>query len=209
MDFDFHNLPVHDGVSGDWAIETFEVGEIESDKTRLRADYTRDNDAFIPAGCYRRLVKLGDVVMSNTPMEVRTCAEFLENARGRLLINGLGLGMVLHAVLQLPEVTQVTVVERELDVIKLVGDAFSSDPRVEIIHADAFLYCPPAGVTYDSAWHDIWHDLSASNLDGMEALEQKYLYLTNWQGCWGKHECEQNLLQRQELDKRLNAYVKG
>lgn len=155
MDLDFHNLPVHDGVSGDWAIETFEVGEIESEKTRLRADYTRDNDAFIPAGCYRRLVKSGEVVMSNTPMEVRTCAEFLDNARGRILINGLGLGMVLHAVLQLPLVTQVTVVERELDVIKLVGDAFNSDPRVEIIHADAFLYCPPAGVVYDSAWHDV------------------------------------------------------
>lgn len=207
MDFDFHNLPVHDGVSGDWAIETFEVGEIESEKTRLRAGYTRDNDAFIPAGCYRRLVKSGEVVMSNTPMEVRTCAEFLENARGRLLINGLGLGMVLHAVLQLPEVTLVTVVERELDVIKLVGDAFSSDPRVEIIHADAFLYCPPAGVIYECAWHDIWHDFSYGNLDGMEALEKKYLHLTNWQGCWGKQECEQALIQSLALEKKINEYL--
>jgi len=209
MDFDFHNLPVLDGVSGDWTIETFVVGEFESEKTRLRADFTSDIDAFIPAGCYRRLMKSGEVVMSNTPMEVRTCTEFLDNARGSLLINGLGLGMVLHAVLQLPQVTRVTVIERELDVINLVGNTFSSDPRVEIIHEDAFLFSPPAGAVYDAAWHDIWHFHSHRNLDEMEALERKYLSLTNWQGCWGKQECERALINLLALEKRLDAELKG
>lgn len=209
MEFDFHNLPVTYGTSGEWAIESFYVSEVESESTLLRSAYTKDDDAYIPAGDYRRLMKSGEVVMSNTPMEIRTCTEFLENARGSLLINGLGLGMVVHAVLQLPQVTRVTVIERELDVIKLVGNTFSSDPRVEIIHADAFLFCPPAGAVYDAAWHDIWHFHSHRNLDEMEALERKYLSLTNWQGCWGKQECERALINLLALEKRLDAELNG
>ncbi len=43
-------------------------------------------------GKYRRLSNNGEVVMSNTPMEINTCMEFIERATGRVLINGLGLG---------------------------------------------------------------------------------------------------------------------
>lgn len=77
---------------------------------KLRAEYTKDQDEYIPAGVYRRLSCDNEVVMSNTPMEIRTCEAFIERATGRILINGLGLGMVLHAILQKPDVTHVTVI---------------------------------------------------------------------------------------------------
>jgi predicted membrane-bound spermidine synthase len=60
--------------------------------------------------------------------------------------------MVLHAILQKDDVTHVTVIEKEQDVINLVAASFANDPRVEIIHADAMMYCPPAGVTYNACW---------------------------------------------------------
>ncbi len=71
-----------------------------------------------------------------------------------MLINGLGLGMVLHAILQKDDVTHVTVIEKEQDVINLVAASFATDLRVEI-NADAMsivhqlaLRTTLAGMTY-------------------------------------------------------------
>ncbi|HCT2282692.1 TPA: hypothetical protein OTR13_005428, partial [Klebsiella pneumoniae] len=96
---------------------------------------------------------------------------------------------VLHVILQKKEVTHVTVIEKEQDVINLVAPAFIDDKRVDIICADAMTYQPPAGVTYDVCWHDIWTYFSAENLQEMENLERKYLFLCKWQASWGMQEC--------------------
>lgn len=98
-------------------------------------------------------------------------------------------GMVLHVILQKKEVTHVTVIEKEQDVINLVAPAFIDDKRVDIICADAMTYQPPAGVTYDVCWHDIWTYFSAENLQEMENLERKYLFLCKWQASGGMQEC--------------------
>lgn len=177
----FSDLPVKDGTSGTWKLDTFEITADKAMSLALRAEYTGNTDEFIPPGRYRRLSNGWDVVMSNTPMEIRTCQDFLERATGRVLINGLGLGMVLHAILQKEDVTHVTVIEKEQDVINLVAASFANDPRVEIIHADAMMYCPPAGVTYNACWHDIWPDFATANLSQMDKLEIKYRDICEWQ----------------------------
>ncbi|MGK6862809.1 hypothetical protein ACKU0O_022705 [Enterobacter hormaechei] len=179
----FSDLPVKDGTSGTWKLDTFEITADKAMSLALRAEYTGNTDEFIPPGRYRRLSNGWDVVMSNTPMEIRTCQDFLERATGRVLINGLGLGMVLHAILQKEDVTHVTVIEKEQDVINLVAASFANDPRVEIIHADAMMYCPPAGVTYNACWHDIWPDFATANLSQMDKLEIKYRDI--WEGGGG------------------------
>ncbi|MDV5550690.1 hypothetical protein QM162_00100 [Enterobacter hormaechei] len=176
----FSDLPVKDGTSGTWKLDTFEITADKAMSLALRAEYTGNTDEFIPPGRYRRLSNGWDVVMSNTPMEIRTCQDFLERATGRVLINGLGLGMVLHAILQKEDVTHVTVIEKEQDVINLVAASFANDPRVEIIHADAMMYCPPAGVTYNACWHDIWPDFATANLSQMDKLEIKYRDICEW-----------------------------
>lgn len=195
----FSDLPVKDGKSGTWKLDTFEISKDKAVSLVLRAAYTGSIDEFIPAGIYRRLSNGSDVVMSNTPMEIRTCQNFIERASGRVLINGLGLGMVLHAILQKSDVIHVTVIEKEQDVINLVAGSFANDPRVEIIHADAFEYCPPAGVTYNACWHDIWADFGTANLDQMDKLEGKYRDICEWQGSWGRKENEQKLIEFQKL----------
>jgi len=189
----FSNLPVKDGTSGAWTLDSFEISKDKAVSLFLRAA-TEDIDAVLQPGNYRRLSNGRNVVMTNLPYEIQLCQEFIKRATGRVLINGLGLGMVLHAILQKPEVNNVTVIEKSQDVINLVAEAFAHDPRVEIIHADALEYCPPAGVTYDVCWHDVWAGLSSSNLDEMEALERKYLHLCDWQDSWGKEQCEAALV---------------
>lgn len=95
----------------------------------LRAEYTGNTDEFIPPGRYRRLSNGWDVVMSNTPDGDQNLRGFLERATGRVLINGLGLGMVLHAILQKEDVTHVTVIEKNRTLLT------SLRPRLQTILA--------------------------------------------------------------------------
>jgi hypothetical protein len=94
----FYDLPVTDGKSGSWTLDTFTISQEKAHMLSLRADVTGNQNEYIPPGKYRRLSNNGEVVMSNTPMEINTCMEFIERATGRVLINGLGLGMVLHVI---------------------------------------------------------------------------------------------------------------
>lgn len=184
------DVVVPDGVSGPWKVETFTISEQESDFSKLRAVITGDPGIYVPAGTYKRLTCLGEVVMSNTLMEVNTNMEFINRATGRVLINGLGLGMVLTEILKKDSVESVTVVERSQDVINLTSPSFAHDPRVKIVHSCAFDYTPEDGEVFDVAWHDIWTYISPENLDEMWKLEDKLRpYVKGYQESWAKTEC--------------------
>ncbi|MND11906.1 spermidine synthase [compost metagenome] len=178
------------GRSGNWQVEEFSLNKEDSDFTLFRAKFNNRMDEYVPAGTYKRLVCRGTVVMSNTPMEIRTNWDFIERASGDVLINGLGLGMTLTAILKKPSLRSVTVIEASQDVIELVGPTFATDPRVTIIHADAFTYESEHGRVFDMVWSDIWNDICSSNLPQMITLQEKYTPHAKWQGCWAQQECE-------------------
>lgn len=184
------DIDVPDGRSDDWAVETFMVSQREADFQNLRARIS-SSDRPIQPGKYKRLVCGKCVVMSNTPVEVMDHWEFIRTAQQveSVLINGLGLGVALKAVLDSNTVKKVKVIEIAESVIKLVAPSYRRDPRVEIIHADAFEYKPPRGERYRAVWHDIWNDICADNLPEMSKLKRKYTRRTAWQGCWCEEFC--------------------
>lgn len=104
-------------------------------------------------------------VMSDTPAEIREFAPALARATGRVLITGLGLGCLPHALLLKPDVTHIDIVEIDPEVIALTGHYLTGDPRVHIHHASALdidlLFAPGS---FDYAWHDIWSGISEDNL---------------------------------------------
>lgn len=60
-------------------------------------------------------------------------------ARRRLpLVAGLGLGIVVHQLAKNPAVTHIDVVDRELDVIRLVQPLLPPDPRIHVHHDDFY-----------------------------------------------------------------------
>lgn len=184
---DLGPVSVPDGQVGAWRVETFQVSEDEAQWHNLRCDLNRQRLFRIHPGTYRRLVhENGLLMMSNTPMEVWTNREALRRATGRVLINGLGLGMLLEAILAKPDVGYVRVIEKEADVIALVGPQFTHDPRVEIVHADALDYRPARGERFDFVWHDIWPDISTDNLPQMTQLARRYGQRTKAQGFWAR-----------------------
>jgi hypothetical protein len=171
----FGFVPIQTLSQGDWSLSAFDVSESEANFHNLRCDINRRYSQRIAPGCYMQLKhQRRGIVMSNTPMEVLTNRVAYRMARGKVLINGLGLGMLLDGVLRKPEVDSVRVIEVDPDVIALVGPRFADNPKCEIIQADAFAYSPGRGEVFDYVWHDIWDDISASNLEQMKKLVWKY-----------------------------------
>lgn len=155
-------------------------------------------ERVVPPGQYTRLVYRpkakeakaggrGRLLMSDTPFEAWSNRPALQAAEGHMLINGLGLGFLLKAILRKPGVARVTVIEKERDVIELVGSHYRDD-RLEIIHADAFEYQPPKGIRYNLVWHDIWDEVSVTNLAEIKQLKLKYGRRCAWQGAWAQRE---------------------
>lgn len=156
------------------------------------------------AGTYTGLKLNGRLWMSDTDAEKRDHMPALHQMRNweakRVLINGLGLGMVLKAALTLEHVEHVDVVEIDERVINLVGPHYAKDPRVHLHHADAYEQATrwPAGTRWDVAWSDIWPDICTDNLKSMARLRRSYGRRTYWHDCWLRPE----LVAMQARDKK-------
>jgi len=108
--------------------------------------------------------KFGEGVMNDTPNELKTHLQFMMQARGRVLVTGLGLGCVVRGLLANPRVDHVVVIEREIDVLKLVGPSLAG-PRVTIIQADALTWVKKAPRRFDCAYHDLWTETDEGEPD--------------------------------------------
>ena len=196
MKIDLSFIP--DAKSGDWYIDTFEVPE----KPNLQM--LRLGGRAPSPGTYKRLVFQDDTVMSNTPSEINDHLEFLRRASGSVLINGLGLGMCIVPLLEKPDVTDITVVERSEDVIKMVAHHYTVNPKVTVVHADAFEYEPEPGKRFGAVWHDIWTFITSENIEGMKKLHRKYGRKCDWQGSWARADCERQRRQDKEWEWALS-----
>jgi hypothetical protein len=85
-------------------------------------------------------------------------------------------------------------------VIKLIGPHYTADPRVNIIHADAYeqmrSWSSGPRMRWDVAWSDIWESIDSDNLPDMDRLHQYYRKRAKWHGMWARKEC---LALRREL----------
>lgn len=174
MLFDKYKVTVPEGKSGEWCVARFSVSAEAARFERLRA--MLHDGRGVPAGNYTRLTHRGGLVMSDTPDEINDLLYFIHRAHGRVLIHGLGLGVVLQAVAKRPSVTHVTVVELSGDVITLVAPHYRAmfDGKVTIIQGDAYTWKPATGEKWDCAWYDIWNDSCTDNLELMSKLHRRF-----------------------------------
>ncbi len=197
------NVP--EGQSGDWKVEKFVVSDEDAKFDSLRAAVS-GRGRSTPAGEYTMLKNGGVLVMSDTPDEMNDHYDAVREAKGDILINGLGLGMVLFSAMEKFDdydvylVRHATVIEKSEDVINLVGPYYKEmyGDKIKIIHADALEWKPPKGVRYQMVWHDIWNYICQDNLPEMHKLHRKYGRRCDWQGSW----CRERL----EYDKRRGAW---
>lgn len=171
---------------GNWRIEEFTVTENEAKFFNMRMHFQGKLDECIQAGQYLRLEQLstGYVVMSNTPMECNTNQVAYDYARGSVLVAGLGMGMILEAMLSKPEVTHIRVIEIDKDIIDYVGGFFKDDPRVEIIQGDILNYYPTKDEFYNYVWIDIWDDINNQNEPQIAELNERFKDHCNEMNLW-------------------------
>lgn len=203
--YENYKVTVPEGKVGRAEIERFEVSESQAKLANLQMSVHGHGNRAIPAGSYTGLKVDGVMVMSDTPAEIKDHIYFFHEAKGRVLLNGLGIGMCLQAMLRKPEVEHVTVVEIEADVLALVAGhymaMFGSD-RLTFVHADALEWTPPKGMIYDTCWHDIWPFILTDYLPQYATLHRKYARRSKWQGSW----CFQTLKAMQRREKAEGYY---
>lgn len=122
-----------EGKVGDFSLKKFEVTD---------NDFVAKIRCGISNGTYIKLLHKGEVVMSDTDMEKRTNGKFVLNAHGDILIGGLGIGMIILAIQDFPEVNSITVIEKYPEVIELVGKQLPLNEKVKIIQSDVFGWKP-------------------------------------------------------------------
>ena len=191
------SVTIPEGKRGAWKVSRFEVSSEPSIENLRLAMQGR----AVTPGTYTKLQHdRRGIVMSDTPAEKRDHYAFVRMAKGHCLINGLGLGMCLNAILKKQDVTFVTVVEVDRDVIDLVWPHYSAE-RCEIVNLSAFDYQPPKGVRYGAVWHDIWDSICEDNLPEMSRLHRKYGRKADWQGSWGR-----DIIERERRAQRRSLW---
>lgn len=182
---DFRSL-MHVGwpesVHGTAALQRFTVSEADAQFEKMRRILTGRG---VPAGTYTELRVNGRLWMSDTPDEMSDHLPFLWQAERtgaqRLLINGLGLGMVARAAAVLPAVTHIDVCDINPDVVALVGphlQRWGVDHGCTInlvvgdAHEPAKLYRP--GTRWDLIWSDIWQNICGDNWESMKTMRRRY-----------------------------------
>lgn len=115
---------------------------------------------------YPAVLESGREWMLITPNEINTMRGPIKAARGRVLTYGLGLGYYAFSVSQKASVADVTVVERDPEVISLftrfILPQLPFRDKIKIVCADAFDFAEKemAKGGYDTVFCDLWHDPS-------------------------------------------------
>jgi hypothetical protein len=166
-------VPMHDLIepteSGSVRLDAFSITPEEARTYNLRSYFHARGDTVRP-GRYARLTRNGTLWMTDTPYERRGNLELHRAAKGDVLILGLGIGMLPTALAQKPDVTSITIVEIDEDVIAAVTPTLTrTAPAARVLHGDAFL--PErldlprarAGGGFDTILADVWPTICADD----------------------------------------------
>ena len=125
-------------------------------------------------------------IMQDSQAEYMEHQWLWDNATGDVLIGGLGIGMVHQALIDNPNVTSVTVVELEQDVVDLVWNHCAKDDTFTLVVADFETWTPPAGSSFDTVWGDtkLW-DNPLTDDEYQTMIVNNYSQFTDNIGFWG------------------------
>lgn len=123
---------------------------------------------------WHKLVGPEGVWMTDLPIEHRQMKDCIKGFRRRILVGGLGLGLVAELLRKRANVDKVIIVEKQKEVIELVQPNLPMGNKIEIIHDDLFHFLEEyKGRSFSHAFYDIWQS------DGEGTFFYKVLPLRN------------------------------
>ena len=178
-----------EGKFGSAQIKHFTTTQEQSTFCKLRALLNHRATEFISPGKYARLLVHGGVMMTDTDMERATNLELIRQAKGHVLVGGLGLGMVVFALLaKKPKIHSLTVLEYNPDVMELVCRHLPKDPRLSVIDADVFTWKRRRlDPKFNTIYMDIWPNVGGNYGSKVAQLREHYqpmLSPKGWMGDW-------------------------
>ncbi len=187
--------PIGEGPSG-WKVvvqEATSLGQLQDAK-----------DGRYPAGNgpFHVLRHDKQLWMSDTDTEKRDLLEpvwkielwaDLHSQGPKVLVHGLGLGLVVAAALRFG--SAVEVVEIDSDLVEwmtpwLTRLARRHQGSLQIHVDDVLTRTWPVGSHWNIVWHDIWPSINEDNLSQMHQLHRSFGHRTDWQGSWARWYCE-------------------
>lgn len=196
-------------------IRHFEVSISQSAMTKLRAKLNPDTRwyEYVAPGKYAALVIDGVLFMTDTGHERWSSFPLIDNAYGDVFISGLGLGMVLLPLLTNGHVQRIYVLEKEPDVVGLVGAplfrylcsqvGLDRQRDVRVLHGDVWTWKNPDKLKFSTIFHDIWATFGPDLLPEFAKLKKRYRKWlakgTHWQGCWAEDTCK---TLKEEFDRK-------
>jgi len=149
------NIP--EGVSGNFRIE--------------KKDTNRWAGTEEPQDTYTLLYNECHCIMQDTTREYREHEQFLKDAHGNIIVGGLGLGMVNQSLMENPNVTSVTIIEKYQEVIDLVWQHCPKNEKIRLVHADIYEWEPDS--TWDIGWFDSWCGEN-EHIEYQKLMHEKY-----------------------------------
>lgn len=129
----------------------------------------------------------GNIWMTDSIQELEQMKFSVQDFRGRVLVGGLGLGVVLT--MMPAEVEQIVVIEKSKEVAELVWP-YTDQTKSELVISDLFYGLPP-NAKFDYAFFDIWQPTGEMALQDF-VIPLRKLYAPNVQQknirCWGEGE---------------------
>lgn len=125
-----------------------------------------------------KIVKSGEVeyllhgdkcIMDNGVIHTSIIQNHASKMYGTILVTGLGMGIILEAATQNPNIENIVCVEIEPKLIDYFKPAY---PSVVFVQADAKKWRPTK--LFDFIWHDIFSELNAESVAEYEFLKLEY-----------------------------------
>lgn len=169
------------------------------DESKITSEYKEINKI----GCFKDSFKFlaldkDDVTwMSVIPHEINTMKNDIKDAKGNVLIYGLGLGYFLFSITNKNEVKSIKVIEKDKNIIDIFNKNlfpfFKNKEKIEIINDDAFCFNKKIKSNeFDYIYTDLWHD----PLDGLEIYHKLI------------REEKENIIYRYWIEKTILSYLR-
>lgn len=132
---------------------------------------------------YEKLFRDGIEIASNHPDVLKLHWAFMHQARGKVLLSGLGLGEMVFALLKNSQVKHVTVAEPDLQIAALVYPVIRSLPeplfsKMTLFGQSIFDMTLKTGDHYDIIYHA---DTSGRSPEEVADLESRLAPFCDWQ----------------------------
>lgn len=144
-----------------------------------------NGERFALAMCSCDVFQLYDKKFMNMPLMSNHYQEKVHNipvikeARGDVLIAGLGIGLIVLPIMNKPEVVSVDVLELHQEVIDMIKPQLPLNGKVNVIHANAYSFVPKK--KYDVIYYDTVdinycteEELELRRIDGVIACHEEF-----------------------------------